>query len=131
MKNIIKVMFNQILDYAIEYELIDKNYARDFSISKEDRKEMAEKRESHIPYTDEEMEKLWQNINSNPIIDIILIQCYTGWRPKELEIMKISDVDLGLRTMKGGVKTKAGKNRIVPIHSKIYELVRKHYEERG
>ena len=129
MKNVMKVMFNQMLDYAIEYELIDKNYARGFSISKEDRKEMVEKRESHIPYTDDEMEKLWKNINANQIIDIMLIQCYTGWRPKELEIMKLSDVDLEAGTMKGGVKTRAGKGRIVPIHSKIYELVRKRYED--
>ena len=128
MKNVMKVMFNQMLDYAIEYELIDKNYARGFSISKEDRKEMAEKRESHIPYTDEEIKKLWENINSNEIIDIILIQCYTGWRPKELEIMKLNDVDMNLGIMKGGVKTKAGKNRIVPIHSKIYNLIKKRYD---
>lgn len=129
MKNIIKVTFNQMLDYAIEYELIDKNYARNFSLSKEDRKEMEENRERHIPYTDEEIEKLWQNINANEIIDVILIQCYTGWRPKELEIMKLSDVDLELGTMKGGVKTRAGKGRIVPIHSKIYELVKNRCED--
>jgi len=128
MKNVIKVMFNQMLDYAVEYELIDRNYARNFSVSKEDRKEMAENRESHIPYTDEEIEKLWENINFNEVIGIILIQCYTGWRPKELEIMKISDIDLELGTMKGGVKTRAGKNRIVPIHSRIYDLIKKYYE---
>ena len=127
MKNVIKVMFNQMLDYAIEYELIDKNYARNFSVSKEDRKSMEENRERHIPYTDEEMNKLWANIN-NEIVGIILIQCYTGWRPKELEIMKLEDVNLELEFMKGGVKTKAGKNRVVPIHSRIYNLVKKYYE---
>ena len=31
--------------------------------------------------------------------------------------------------MKGGVKTKAGKDRIVPIHPKIYELVKHRYED--
>ncbi|MBP5461558.1 MAG: tyrosine-type recombinase/integrase [Lachnospiraceae bacterium] len=129
MKNVIKVMFNQMLDYAIEYEMIDKNYARNFSVSKEDRKKMEENRERHIPYSDEEIKKLWENINTIEIVDVILIQCYTGWRPKELEIMKLSDVDLELGIMRGGVKTKAGKNRIVPIHSKIYELVRKRCED--
>lgn len=128
-KNCIKVMFNQMLDYAIEYELIDKNYARTFSISKEDRKEMEENRESHIPYTESEMEKLWQNINANEIIDVLLIQCYTGWRPKELEIMKLSDVDLAAGTMKGGVKTRAGIGRVVPIHSRIYDLVKNRYTD--
>ena len=129
MKNVIKVMFNQMLDYAIEYELIDKNYARNFSVSKADRKKMEEDRERHIPYTDKEIETLWQNINMNEIIDVILIQCYSGWRPKELELMKLSDVDLEHGTMKGGVKTKAGKDRIVPIHSKIYDLVKARYND--
>lgn len=129
MKTVIKVMFNQMLDYAVEYELIDKNYARDITLSKEDRKSMVENREHHIPYTDEEMEKLWNNQNINEIVDVILIQCYTGWRPKELEIMKLSDVDLKAGTMKGGVKTKAGIGRIVPIHSKIYDLVKNRYED--
>ena len=31
--------------------------------------------------------------------------------------------------MKGGVKTKAGKSRIVPIHSRIYDLVKKRCED--
>lgn len=129
MKTVIKVMLNQMLDYALEYELIDKNYARGITISKEDKKAMVEKRESHIPYTDAEMELFWNNIGSNEIIDAILIQCYTGWRPKELEIMKLSDVDLEQGIMTGGVKTKAGKGRIVPIHSRIYDLVVKRYND--
>ena len=31
--------------------------------------------------------------------------------------------------MLGGVKTEAGKNRIVPIHSRIYSLIKKYYDE--
>lgn len=37
--------------------------------------------------------------------------------------MKVSDIDLENQTMTGGVKTDAGKNRIVPIHSKILNIV--------
>ena len=129
MKNIIKVIFNQMLDYAVEYEIVDRNYSRSFRLSKDDLTEMEENREHHITYTDEEIEKLWANINAHPLIDVILIQCYTGWRPKELENMKLTDIDLESRTMKGGVKTKAGKNRIVPIHSKIFDLVKNRYDE--
>ena len=33
------------------------------------------------------------------------------------------DIDLGAGTMKGGTKTKAGKNRIVPIHPRIMPLI--------
>ena len=129
MRVIIKGLFNSMLDYAVEYEITDKNYARNFSVSKEDKLEIKEGYKGHIPYTDEEMEKLWENININPIVDIILIQCYTAWRPKELELLELNDVDLKNGVMKGGIKTKAGKDRIVPIHSKIYDLVKKRYED--
>ena len=37
--------------------------------------------------------------------------------------LKISDIDLTNNTMIGGTKTDAGKNRIVPIHSKILNIV--------
>ena len=129
MKNIIKVIFNNMLDYAVEYEIADRNYARSFNMPKEDKKEMEENCEHHIAYTDDEMKKLWANINTHPLIDVVLIQCYTGWRPKELENMKLSDIDLEAGTMKGGVKTKAGKSRIVPIHSRILDLVKKRCED--
>ncbi|BBM55944.1 site-specific recombinase, phage integrase family (plasmid) [Leptotrichia wadei] len=36
---------------------------------------------------------------------------------------KNSDIDLKDRIIKGGLKTEAGKDRLVPIHSKILKLV--------
>ena len=52
---------------------------------------------------------------------MILIQCYTGFRPKELCEIRIYNIKDG--TITGGIKTKAGKNRVVPVHSKISALV--------
>ena len=124
-KEKIKSYLNLILDYAVEYELIDRNYARMTSSPKRTEDETVE---HHIPYTAEEIDLLWQNI-SLPGVDVLLIQCYTGWRPKELELLEVKDVDLEQGFMKGGIKTKAGKNRIVPIHSRIYGLVEKRYNE--
>lgn len=43
--------------------------------------------------------------------------------------MKLEDVDLENKTFHGGSKTVAGKNRIVPIHSKIFHFVEQHYNE--
>lgn len=45
--------------------------------------------------------------------------------------LKPEDVDLKEGTMKGGVKTKAGKNRIVPIHPKIRPLIERRLAEGG
>lgn len=54
---------------------------------------------------------------------------YTGFRISELLEMKIENIDLNARTFQGGTKTASGKNRIVPIHSKIIELVQRRIEE--
>ena len=43
--------------------------------------------------------------------------------------LKTSNVDLKELTMTGGTKTAAGKNRIVPIHSKLQSIVQKRFEQ--
>jgi integrase len=42
--------------------------------------------------------------------------------------LKIENIDIEAQTMIGGTKTAAGKNRVVPIHSKILHIVEKHYK---
>lgn len=43
--------------------------------------------------------------------------------------LESDNVDLEQMTMKGGIKTKAGKDRLVPIHPRIENFVRKHKAE--
>lgn len=88
-----------------------------------------EAEQHHIAFTDEEMQKLWNNFETTDYADLVLIQCYSGWRPKELGLIEIKNVDLDNWTFSGGIKTIAGKNRLVPIHSRIRDLVRKRYDE--
>ena len=123
----IKSFWNLFLDYALEYEVVDKNYARTFDASQDIVDESDSAKRQHIPFTDEELDILWGN-SDNRLVSIILIQCYSGWRPRELCELKLEDVDLETMVFKGGLKTKAGKNRVVPIHSCIQDLVRTHYE---
>lgn len=124
----IKSLFNKMLDYAVEYELTDKNYSRAFNLSSDIVKQRDENKQGHMPYTDVEMEILWNNVDRTEYVDILLIQCYSGWRPQELGLIEIKNVDIENWTFTGGMKTEAGTNRIVPIHSKIRELVKKNYD---
>lgn len=128
-KSRIKSMFNLMLDYALEYELIDKNYARTFDLSHDIVKEKEAATRGHIIFTDTEMQVLWDNVDSLRFVDWILIQCYMGWRPQELAKLKIEDVNLDEGYITGGMKTDAGKNRIVPIHSRIIDLVKKNHKK--
>lgn len=129
MKNQIKSLFNMMLDYALEYELVDRNYSRTFNLTEETVKEIQSVKKEHIAFTDEEMDLLWANISNKQGIDILLIQCYSGWRPQELGLLELKDVDLENWTFRGGMKTDAGENRVVPIHSRIQDLVLRKYQE--
>lgn len=125
-KEKMKVTFNLMFDYAVANEIVEKNYARMFSLSDAEKHEV--KRE-HIIYSEEEMHLLWKNLYVIPDIDMILIQCYSGWRPQELINLALENIDFEKKIFFGGMKTEAGKNRKVPIHSKIESLVRKRYDE--
>lgn len=128
-KNKIKSTLNQLLDYAVEYEYVDKNYARDIKMSDSLNIESPGKSSKHMSFADEEMIKLWENVNNRLYVDAILIQCYSGWRPTELIELKLENINLKDWTMTGGIKSDAGIDRTVPIHSKIKELVKKKYNE--
>lgn len=118
-----------MLDYAVECELVDKNYSRTFNISTEILDEREETRNAHIPFTDDEIQKLWDNISNISYVDIVIIQIYSGWRPQELGLIELKNVDVINWTFKGGMKTDAGTDRIVPIHRKIQQLVKARYKE--
>lgn len=117
-KRKLKELFNMLLDYAVEYELVEKNVAKNFVVK------AVTPNVIHSSFTDDEMNLLWENITED-YVDAVLIQCYMGWRPGELCNIKTVDVDLENRFITGGLKTKAGTNRIVPIHDKIFNLVKK------
>lgn len=127
-KTRIKSLFNLMLDYALEYELVDRNYARTFQISDDIIKEVEAAKRGHMIFSDDEINILLENINY-PYVDVLLIQCYSGWRPQELGLIKRKDVDIENWWFIGGMKTNAGTNRLVPIHTKIRELVLKRYKE--
>ena len=114
-------LLTTLFDYAMQYELVDKNVAK---IAKPTAKKHTTK--SHASFTDDEMTLLWNN-SSDPIVRMILVQCYTGFRPSELLNIRVDKVDLDNLTITEGMKTEAGKDRIVPIHPRILPLIKEEY----
>lgn len=78
----------------------------------------------HQPFTDEEINKLWNN--RNEFVDIILINIYTGCRP--IELLKISEVHENYFIT--GSKTEAGKNRVIPLNNKIKNIFKETYNSK-
>ena len=124
----IKSLFNLMFDYALEYEIVTMNYARTFDVSDDIIKEKEESKKNHIPFSEDELETLWDNVGKVKYVDWIIIQCYMGWRPQELATLQLSEVNLTDWYMQAGMKTESGKQRIVPIHTKIRDLVKQNYD---
>lgn len=114
-------LFKQMYAYGEIYELCDKNYAAHVKINKPDDDEHG------IPFSDCDLVKLWKH-RDNPTAQVILILCYSGWRISEARKLT---VDVNGKFFQGGMKTAAGKNRIVPIHSAILPLVEQRLKESG
>ncbi|WP_304508962.1 tyrosine-type recombinase/integrase [Anaerotignum sp.] len=122
-KDHIRTLLNQIFDIAIELDICNKNYAKFITL------ETKQKSEKHKAFTNEEIKLIANNVDKVPNMDIALMLIYTGMRPNELLKMKKEDVFLEERYMVGGSKTKAGKDRIIPIHKKILPLIEKRYSD--
>lgn len=122
MKSRIKSVLNLMLDFAVEYELTDKNYARDFKLSDNLLEEKESNKKQHIAFSDEELTILWNHIDLE-IVQWIIVQTYMGWRPQELCLLEEKNIKDGF--ICGGMKTQAGTNRLVPIHADIWRVIEK------
>ena len=119
----IKNLFHHLDRFALEMDIVNKCYSE--LLTTESAPETSKQ-----PFTNEEVDRIWA-IQHEPWVDSVLVFLYSGWRISELLDLKTADVDLQIGTMTGGTKTKAGKNRIVPIHSLIAEMVSKRVSEGG
>lgn len=122
-KQRMKSLCNMLYRYAIKYEIVAVNYADMCDSIKRGKPTIV-----RIPYSADEEKALWENIEF-PFVDMVLVGIYSGWRPQELAILKIADVDLDNHTYTGGLKTDAGRNRTIPIHSKVYDIVERNYKK--
>lgn len=118
LRNIVS-LFNQLYAYAEIYDLCDKDYSAHVRVP------ISNNAKHGVAFTEDELRKLWAN-RDNEIIEMVLIMCYSGFR---IAAYKDLEINLKDRYFKGGVKTVAGKDRIVPIHSSIYDLVRKRIQK--
>ena len=71
----------------------------------------------------EALEALRSHIGSVPYADYIVAQCYLGFRPSELLALDAANYDRKQKTFTGGAKTEAGKDRLVPVNSKIQPII--------
>jgi site-specific recombinase XerD len=122
-KNAIRSLFVGLDKFALERDIISKSYAALVE-------SIPIPPTSKCVFTDEEISLIWKNADI-PEMDCVLILLYSGWRFSELLALKKTDIDIKANTMRGGIKTKNGKNRIVPIHPKILPFIMARYNTPG
>lgn len=118
--NNIKILFNQVCKFALENDFINKDYSQFVSVSNTNTKKIKNE------FSENEIAVLWENTD-NFYIRFALILIYTGFRISELLQIKTENVDIENGSVKGGLKTKAGINRIVPIHKRIQPFIEELY----
>ena len=120
----IRVLAVMLCDHAIKNDITNKNYATFIELPR------AEKTKKDR-FTDLEIKQLEKQADVIPWVDTVLILIYTGMRISEMLGLTRFNVNLEQQVITGGVKTDAGKDRIIPTHPKILKYIRQRYDQAG
>lgn len=121
MKKNVKTLCNKMYVYAIKNDLTEKNYASFLNVPKD-----AAPLNPHVFFTDQELKELW--LKEGEHYEVAKMLLFTGMRINELLGMETKNVHLDKGYMVGGLKTTAGKERVIPISKHIEAIVRKWYD---
>ncbi len=108
------LVLHSVFKFAVSNDITDKDYSQYVVIKTPNDDEKG------VPFTEDEIKILWEHCDDK-IVQYILILIYSGMRVSELATMKI---DFDNDIMQGGVKTYAGKDRIIPIHPFIKDYLK-------
>jgi integrase len=121
----IKILFTMMYKFALENEIVGKDYSMNVDI-----KQYSDKNPNKYdrsPFTRDEVSTLWNNVEADAYHSIPLMLIYSGVRISELLDLKKENVHLEERyfdVVKS--KTKAGVRK-VPIADKVYRLFEQWY----
>lgn len=88
--------------------------------------EYQKNRTSKIPFTNVQIHKIWSK-EGLLWADMTIFLLYTGMRIEESFDIRTVDVHLDDNYFRGGIKTQAGIDRIIPIHSAIKHIIERYY----
>lgn len=109
-----KTLIKAIFRFAMERDIINKDYSAYIQLPS------VEAKHEKGAFTDLQMRQLERMAASGvPWADTVLMLCYTGFRITEFLTLTRLSYDADEDYLRGGIKTEAGKNRIVPVHPKI------------
>lgn len=117
-KKKMKVLYNQLYEYAMANDIVAKDYSEYVKLGENNEEAI------RVPFSQKEINILFEKEPNTPFIDSILILIYTGVRPSELLNIRPENVSLPEKYFTvTKSKTEAGRNRIVPINEKIFPYI--------
>lgn len=121
-----KSLLGQLWKYALEHDFVAKDYTQFIQMPA-----IRPKFEKGA-FSEEQIAHLKELAASGfPWADTALILCYTGFRISALLQMTEGAYHPDGDYLQGGVKTEAGKNRIVPVHPVIAPYLARRIAEHG
>lgn len=112
----IRSMYSLLCQLAMELDIIDRNYATFLKLSQQAKVQ-------RDTFTEKEIQLILKDAATCDTSKIIAIFLYTGFRLEELLSMPLSGVDTKNWSFRGGLKTEAGRDRLVPIVKTIRPFV--------
>lgn len=128
-KTNIKILFHAIFNYAIENDIISRDYSKFVKISPTPEKKKKPFSKSEIRTIRENLE--WASPSGAHMMGIVLVMLYTGMRIGEVLSVRCEDVHIAGRWIAvHGTKT-AAADRIVPIHRDIIPVIQARLDAGG
>jgi len=115
----IKVFATKIYKFALEQDIALKNYGEFIELPEPDETNASR-------FTEVQLELIRQNIGKVPYADYAYIMCYLNFRVSEFLSLTTEQFHIseqGIPYFVAGIKSEAGKNRLIPIHPKIQKTV--------
>jgi integrase len=111
-KENMKALGTSLWKYAMQLDLVDRNYAEYIYIRKEEK-------EARVAFSTDHLALMWENVDRVPDLRYILVLCYTGLRLGEMLEAKTEHYYRDDGYFIAGSKTAAGKDRIITISPKV------------
>ena len=111
-KENMKALCTSLWDYAMQLDIVDKNYGKYIYLHKDEEEEK-------ITFTQEQLDLMWNSVDAVPDIKYVLVLCYTGMRITEFVGALTENYNKEEGYFVAGIKTAAGKNRTITISPKI------------
>lgn len=116
-KENMKLLCGRLYSFAIGERIVAVDYSRPLHCGNEEKG-------TRPPFTLEEIAAIDRAEREGvPYADYVLVMIYTGFRPTEFLTLTAASYDPSLNALRGGIKTEAGRNRLIPVHPRIQAIV--------